>query len=137
MAATPAAQAATAAGGLRIDLNGKAAGEVTPAEAAWAREKLARSDAAAKAPQQAPLSAPTCDKTPQALAKKPPGEQRRDGLNALRQAAAARRQDPRKTSMGPAVEEMSQGPKARDIFDKGPMLPLGGTHGGQENTRAS
>lgn len=41
-----------ARGGPRFDLNGKDAGEVTPAEATWAQGEINRIDAAASAPQQ-------------------------------------------------------------------------------------
>jgi sRNA-binding protein len=143
--------AALAAGGFRHDLNGGIAGEVSTADREWAQTKLAEIDR-----QQAEKTTSTGDARMEAQRSHtkvlPPVDHRRDGLDGLRRAAAARRQrecgqteditntamiNLRKTSMGPAVEEMSQGPKARDIFDKGPMLPPGGTHGGQENTRAS
>jgi ProP effector len=50
--------AAVKAGAPRLDLDGKAAGEVTPQKAAWAKEKLGLIDAAAAARRQGGSSTP-------------------------------------------------------------------------------
>jgi ProP effector len=100
---------AVAAGGTRIDLNGNPAGEVTPAEAAWARERLAHMDAQEvrraadgraliEAHRAARAAAEKRDAAP--AASQPPREKThrrasasvyRDSLADLRAAAAARR----------------------------------------------
>jgi sRNA-binding protein len=75
--------AAVAAGGFRFDLQGNLAGEVTPSEAAWAREKLAELDAETAERARAlkrPTTAPASSKEPTP-----------SSITDLRAAAAARR----------------------------------------------
>jgi sRNA-binding protein len=88
--------AAVAAGGARIGLDGEIAGEVTPAESAWAQKQLDQLDAAAvatAAQRQAKANAKTNPFKPKTapLAAPSPAPASRDGIGALRAAAAARR----------------------------------------------
>ena len=73
---------ATVAGGVRFDLDGKVAGEVTPQAAAWAGRKLAETRNAAPASRKAPRDVTHV---------RPSTDIRRLSLADLRAAAAARR----------------------------------------------
>jgi sRNA-binding protein len=77
--------AAVAAGGARIDLNGNGAGEVSPEQAAWGRKKLDEIDAKTKSKTTAAVT-----RKARHEAAPPPAPVQRDGIAALRVAAAAR-----------------------------------------------
>jgi ProP effector len=78
--------AAVAAGGARVDLNGNSAGEVSAAEAAWAQQRLDKINVAS---ESAAVEAVT--RQAKHKAAPPPTPVQRDGIAALRAAAAARR----------------------------------------------
>jgi len=80
---------ATVAGGRRFDLDGSPAGEVTPRAVEWARQQIARMDAAAERRTATPASRETLRE--ETRIQPSTNVHRRLSLDDLRAAAAARR----------------------------------------------